>query len=160
PENHHQPCRTACTSPTKGSGAGVSLRIPTYACTSPTKGRRGRGGGGRATSAGVGWVVSAPQGVAVLAVPPHSTSQRCAGCRALVRTSLSVRTHRCPPCGLIAVRDHHAAVAIREAWVTLVIAHVLWDPVRHGLLPRGPGPAKGRESECGTVGHPGEPHRV
>src|SRR5262249_43082362 len=85
---------------------------------------------------------------------------RCAGCRALVRTSLSVRTHRCPPCGLIAVRDHHAAVAIREAWVTLVIAHVLWDPVRHGLLPRGPGPAKGRESECGTVGHPGEPHPV
>src|SRR5262249_42797434 len=55
------------------------------------------------------------QGVPVLAVPPHSTSQLGAGCGPLVRTLLSVRTPICPHCGLILDRDHHAALLIREA---------------------------------------------
>jgi putative transposase len=48
-------------------------------------------------------------GKQVVAVPPAYTSQVCSGCRALVRKSLSVRTHICPECGLILDRDVNGA---------------------------------------------------
>jgi putative transposase len=48
-------------------------------------------------------------GKQVVAVPPAYTSQICSGCGALVRKSLSVRTHICPACGLILDRDENAA---------------------------------------------------
>jgi putative transposase len=44
-----------------------------------------------------------------VAVPPHSTSQKCSRCRELVPKSLSVRTHVCPACGYVADRDVNAA---------------------------------------------------
>lgn len=45
-------------------------------------------------------------------VPPHGTSQMCSGCGEKVPKSLSVRTHRCPHCGLVLDRDHNAAINI------------------------------------------------
>ena len=45
-------------------------------------------------------------------VPPHGTSQMCSGCGGKVPKSLSVRTHRCPHCGLVLDRDHNAAINI------------------------------------------------
>ena len=51
----------------------------------------------------------------VVAVPPAYTSQACSGCGALVRKSLSVRTHVCPSCGLVLDRDENAAINIQWA---------------------------------------------
>jgi putative transposase len=58
----------------------------------------------------------------VVAVPPAYTSQDCSGvlpdgsCRLQrVATSLSVRTHVCPSCGLILDRDENAALNILRA---------------------------------------------
>jgi putative transposase len=51
-------------------------------------------------------------GIPVIAVEPHFTSQGCSGCGALVKKSLSIRTHICPTCGLVIDRDHNAAVNI------------------------------------------------
>jgi putative transposase len=48
-------------------------------------------------------------GKGVIAVPPAYTSQDCSGCGARVGKSLSVRTHRCPACGLVLDRDANAA---------------------------------------------------
>jgi len=45
----------------------------------------------------------------VIAVAPHSTSQKCSQCGEYVPKSLSVRTHVCPFCGYIADRDENAA---------------------------------------------------
>ena len=45
----------------------------------------------------------------VIAVRPHSTSQKCSSCGEYVEKSLSVRTHVCPFCGYIADRDENAA---------------------------------------------------
>ena len=42
-------------------------------------------------------------------VDPKNTSQLCSGCGAYVEKDLSVRTHRCPVCGLIIDRDVNAA---------------------------------------------------
>jgi putative transposase len=53
-----------------------------------------------------------------VAVPPASTSQDCqdgSGCGERVRTSLSVRTHVCPCCGLVLDRDEHAAANMLRA---------------------------------------------
>jgi putative transposase len=41
------------------------------------------------------------QGVPVIAVAPHYTSQGCSNCGRLVKKALSVRTHVCQGCGLI-----------------------------------------------------------
>jgi len=46
-------------------------------------------------------------------VAPHGTSQICSGCGEKVLKSLSVRTHRCPFCGLMLDRDHNAAINIK-----------------------------------------------
>lgn len=50
-------------------------------------------------------------GVPVLSVAPHYTSQECSGCHAIVKKSLSTRTHSCK-CGLVLGRDHNAAINI------------------------------------------------
>jgi putative transposase len=47
--------------------------------------------------------------VAVLAVPPQFTSQACSRCGAIVKKSLSERTHCCLHCGLVLDRDENAA---------------------------------------------------
>jgi putative transposase len=54
-----------------------------------------------------------------VAVPPQWTSQQCSGCQQLMRKSLSVRTHRCPCCGLVLDRDQNAAKNIVQAALTL-----------------------------------------
>ncbi len=60
------------------------------------------------------WLTSygAMHGIPVIAVPPQFTSQDCSGCGALVKKTLSTRTHLCPSCGLVMDRDHNAAVNI------------------------------------------------
>ena len=60
------------------------------------------------------WIVhdGQVQRVLVIAVPPHSTSQRCSDCGALVRQSLTMQTHLCPHCGQVVDRDHYAAAVI------------------------------------------------
>ncbi len=50
-------------------------------------------------------------GKVVIAVPPHYTSQECSGCGAMVKKSLSVRTHVCK-CGVVLDRDENAAINI------------------------------------------------
>jgi putative transposase len=47
--------------------------------------------------------------IPAIKVAPHYTSQNCSGCGALVKKSLSVRTHICPACGLVMDRDENAA---------------------------------------------------
>jgi hypothetical protein len=80
--------------------------------------------------------------VPLLAVPPHSTTQRCSRCGKLVRKSLSVRTPVCPQCGLLLDRDHTAALVIREAGLAQATEQGVWDPKgQRVVLP------------SGTVGH-------
>ena len=86
------------------------------------------------------------QQVPVIAVPPHSTSQACSGCGTLVRTSLSVRTHVCPHCGLVLDQEHNAAQVIREAGLGQATRQGIWDPVRHQVMTQ-------RVIGSGTVGH-------
>jgi putative transposase len=50
--------------------------------------------------------------IPVIAVEPAFTSQDCSACGTRVKTSLSVRTHICPGCGLVLDRDHNAALNI------------------------------------------------
>jgi len=50
-------------------------------------------------------------GKVVVAVPPQYTSQECSKCGAIVKKSLSVRTHVCK-CGCVLDRDENAAVNI------------------------------------------------
>ena len=52
-------------------------------------------------------------GRTVVKVQPKGTSQICSGCGHKVEKSLSVRTHRCPFCGLVLDRDHNAALNIK-----------------------------------------------
>src|SRR5215831_16602364 len=61
-------------------------------------------------------------GIMAIAVLPQWTTQDCSGrlpdgtpCPVRVRKSLSVRTHRCPRCGLVLDRDHNAARNIWQA---------------------------------------------
>lgn len=48
-------------------------------------------------------------------INPNGTSQICSGCGKKVFKFLSVRTHRCPFCGLVLDRDHNAAINILRA---------------------------------------------
>ncbi|HEY1386990.1 MAG TPA: transposase [Ktedonobacterales bacterium] len=63
------------------------------------------------------WVAHDAQAadVVAMAVPPRWTSQDCSRCGRRVQKSLSVRTHRCPHCGLRLDRDHNAARNILQA---------------------------------------------
>lgn len=47
-------------------------------------------------------------GKITVAVPPHGTSQECSQCGAIVKKSLSTRTHTCQ-CGCVMDRDENAA---------------------------------------------------
>src|SRR6266480_4935010 len=47
--------------------------------------------------------------VPIIAVAPQFTSQECSACGAMVKKSLSVRTHICTSCGVVLDRDHNAA---------------------------------------------------
>jgi putative transposase len=51
----------------------------------------------------------------VVGVPARYTSQDCSRCGERVTKSLSVRTHRCPSCGLVLDRDENAAINIQRA---------------------------------------------
>jgi putative transposase len=50
--------------------------------------------------------------IPVVAVPPQFTIQACSACGAIVKKSLSVRTHFCHRCGVELDRDHNAALNI------------------------------------------------
>jgi len=52
------------------------------------------------------------QDVPVIAVEPQFTSQECSACGAIVKKSLSVRTHICTWCSVVLDRDHNAAMNI------------------------------------------------
>jgi putative transposase len=52
-------------------------------------------------------------GRVVIQVNPSYTSQDCAKCGERVRKSLATREHRCINCGLVAHRDHNAALNIK-----------------------------------------------
>jgi len=54
-------------------------------------------------------------GKQVMLVNPRNTSQVCSGCGVIVKKNLSVRTHKCPCCGLILDRDVNAAINILRA---------------------------------------------
>ena len=58
-------------------------------------------------------------GVGTIAVPPHYTSQNCSGCGAMVKKSLSTRTHTCA-CGTALDRDHNAALNILRTGLSTV----------------------------------------
>jgi putative transposase len=51
--------------------------------------------------------------IAVIAVPPHFTSQKCSNCGTMVKKSLSIRTHICTGCSVVLDRDHNAALVRR-----------------------------------------------
>jgi putative transposase len=51
-------------------------------------------------------------GIPVIAVAPQWTSQECSDCGAIVKKSLSVRTHICTRCGVVLDRDQNAALNI------------------------------------------------
>ena len=53
--------------------------------------------------------------IPIIAVPPPFTSQDCSACGTRVKKSLSVRTHVCPPCGIVLDRDENAALNILHA---------------------------------------------
>jgi putative transposase len=61
--------------------------------------------------------------VPVIAVAPHYTSQECSACGALVKKSLSVRTHICPSCGVVLERDHNAARNILAKALACTLGH-------------------------------------
>lgn len=56
-------------------------------------------------------------GKVVELIDPKNTSQNCSSCGTKVKKSLSVRTHKCPVCGLKLDRDHNAAINILQKCV-------------------------------------------
>lgn len=65
--------------------------------------------------------------VPVIAVEPHYTSQACSNCGALIKKSLSVRTHICPGCGVVLDRDHNAALNILAKALDGTVGHTGTD---------------------------------
>ena len=61
--------------------------------------------------------------IPVIAVAPHFTSQECSACGALVKKSLSVRTHICPSCGMVLDRDQNAARNILAKALACTLGH-------------------------------------
>jgi putative transposase len=61
--------------------------------------------------------------IPVIAVAPHFTSQECSACGALVKKSLSVRTHICTSCGVVLERDHNAALNILAKTLAGTLGH-------------------------------------
>lgn len=58
-------------------------------------------------------------GRSVVKIDPRGTSQRCSGCRTVVKKSLSQRTHSCPECGLVLGRDTNAALNVQRLGLSL-----------------------------------------
>jgi putative transposase len=52
------------------------------------------------------------EGKKLVQINPKYTSQECSNCGAIVKKSLSTRTHRCNECGYVANRDENAAINI------------------------------------------------
>src|SRR6266849_1086477 len=61
--------------------------------------------------------------IPVIAVAPHFTSQECSACRAMVKKSLSMRTHICTSCGVVLDRDHNAALNILAKALERTLGH-------------------------------------
>ena len=61
--------------------------------------------------------------VPIIAVAPQFTSQACSGCGAMVKKSLSVRTHICTSCGVVLDRDHNAALNILAKALERTLGH-------------------------------------
>ena len=61
--------------------------------------------------------------VPVIAVAPQFTSQECSACGALVKKSLSVRTHICTSCGVVLDRDLNAALNILVKALACTLGH-------------------------------------
>jgi putative transposase len=61
--------------------------------------------------------------IPIIAVAPHFTSQECSACSAIVKKSLSVRTHICPSCGVVLDRDHNAALNILAKAFACTLGH-------------------------------------
>ena len=53
----------------------------------------------------------------LIRVDPRNTSRKCSGCGELVPKLLAVRTHACPPCGLVIDRDYNASLNILRAGI-------------------------------------------
>ena len=74
--------------------------------------------------------------VPIIAVAPQFTSQECSRCGAMVKKSLSVRTHICTSCGVVLDRDHNAALNI--------LAKALEGTLGHRETSGSPGNASGQ----------------
>ncbi len=61
--------------------------------------------------------------VPIIAVAPQFTSQECSACGAMVKKSLSVRTHICTSCGVVLDRDHNAALNILAKALACTLGH-------------------------------------
>jgi putative transposase len=61
--------------------------------------------------------------IPIIAVSPQFTSQECSACGALVKKSLSVRTHICTGCGVVLDRDHNAAMNILAKALACTLGH-------------------------------------
>ncbi len=61
--------------------------------------------------------------IPVIAVAPQFTSQECSACGAMVKKSLSVRTHICTSCGVVLDRDHNAALNILAKALERTLGH-------------------------------------
>jgi putative transposase len=73
----------------------------------------------------ISWVKAYGQmhGIPIIAVAPQFTSQECSACGALVKKSLSVRTHICTSCGVVLDRDHNAALNILAKALACTLGH-------------------------------------
>src|SRR5438046_504300 len=58
--------------------------------------------------------------IPVIAVAPQFTSQECS---AMVKKSLSIRTHICTSCGVVLDRDHNAALNILAKALECTLGH-------------------------------------
>jgi putative transposase len=61
--------------------------------------------------------------IPIIAVAPQFTSQECSACGAIVKKSLSVRTHICTSCGVVLDRDHNAALNILAKALACTLGH-------------------------------------
>ena len=61
--------------------------------------------------------------IPIIAVAPQFTSQECSACGAMVKKSLSVRTHICTSCGVVLDRDHNAALNILAKALACTLGH-------------------------------------
>jgi len=61
--------------------------------------------------------------VPIIAVAPQFTSEACSACGAIVKKSVSVRTHLCTSCGVVLDRDHNAALNILAKALECTLGH-------------------------------------